>query len=319
MILPLLLLAPLPPQEVDSIILRGIEYSYVENYDSAKACFQRVISKVPDHPAGYFFMAGLYQLYMADFVTDTLTDTFKFYADTALAKANSKIALDSTDGWWYFYKGGVLAYYAFVKGKINILSALPLGLKATKYLKKAVARDSTIYDAYGGIGSFHFFQGMLPLMGKKKLQGLYEITLTMEKGHYNRLAAQNALCLLYIYDKQYDKAISLARDLVNRYPQSRTFLWSLCKAYQEKRDITNAVGAWERLLDMTLRDQPHTYYNILSICLALCKDYYLLGDKIEGTRVANIALMLDETKMTPKEKSLLRKIKILYKKLEKLQ
>ena len=56
----------LNPPDVQALIKTGLDFSYVENFDSARFYFRRVVDLYPENPAGYFFEGALLQLKMMD-------------------------------------------------------------------------------------------------------------------------------------------------------------------------------------------------------------------------------------------------------------
>jgi len=58
---------PSSNQGLHDIILRGIDLTLKQDYPAAKALFQSVIEKYPDHPAGYLYLAGTVQAELSDY------------------------------------------------------------------------------------------------------------------------------------------------------------------------------------------------------------------------------------------------------------
>jgi len=259
-------------------ILTGLEYSYHENYDSAKAYFKRAIEEDPEDPSGYFFLCGLYGLYMSDFSTDEVEGLFLINLFDAAEAARKRIQVDSNDGWAHFYLGGAYGYRALrEQRKGGLWGALGHALTAVAELKKAVSCDSTIYDAYMGIGSYHYFVNRLwayiPFLGRDPDKGIREMKLAIERGIFVRVPAQDGLTYILLREKRYERALRLARDLVSRYPNSRTFRWTLGKVHLDMEDWGNASGTYRTLLSMIETGQPGNYHNLaycgekLSYCL----------------------------------------------------
>ena len=48
----------LNPPDIQNLIKSGLDFSYVENFDSAGAYFRRVMELYPENPAGYFFQGA---------------------------------------------------------------------------------------------------------------------------------------------------------------------------------------------------------------------------------------------------------------------
>ena len=265
-------------------IFTGLEYSYHENYDSAKSYFKRAIEEDPDDPSGYFFLCGLYGFYMSDFSTDEVEGLFLINLFEAAEAARKRIQVDSNDGWAHFYLGGAYGYRALRKQrKGGLWGALGHALTAVAELKKSVSCDSTIYDAYMGIGSYHYFVNRLwayvPFLGRDPDKGIREMKLAVERATFVRVPAQEGLVYILLREKRYEGALRLARDLVSKYPNSRTFYWALGKVHRDMENWENAVNTYRTLFPMIEAGQPGNYHNLaycgerLSYCLYRLRRY----------------------------------------------
>jgi tetratricopeptide (TPR) repeat protein len=259
-------------------ILEGLEYSYREEYESARVRFTAAIQEAPDDPAGYFFLCGMYGLYMNDFSTDEVDGLFLINLFQTIWTAREILRADSSDAWAHFYLGGAYAYRAFrEQQKGSKWSALSHALTAVDELKKTVSLDSTIYDAYMGIGSYHYFVNYLwsyiPFLGNNPERGIREMKLAMNEGRFVRVPAQEGLIHILLREKRREEAFRLASDLVLRYPNSRTFRWTLAKVYEDLKDWPAAAKEYRRLRRMIETGQPENLYNLaycghrLSHCL----------------------------------------------------
>ncbi len=280
---------------LDSLLVQGIKLSYEERYDEAEAVFFKLRDKYPDNPAPYFFLSSLYVAYMTDFGTDSLEDTFIAYIDTTLDKATC-ILKRQEDAWAYVWKGGGLidrAYYRFENG--DILEMLEDGVRAVREFNSALAIDSNIYDAYIGLGIYDYIQyrmkKMLPFVSedndwKEKLE------FASDSARFLRTAAKNTLALLLIEERHWDEAITISRELLKEYPDSRTFTWTLAKAYFGKEDWRNAEAVYKRLIHLIKTGQPDAPYPLVFALDRLAEIYFLAGEydrcRIEASRILDI-------------------------------
>jgi tetratricopeptide (TPR) repeat protein len=97
--------------------------------------------------------------------------------------------------------------------------------------------------------------------------------LAQKRSTFSQDAAVNGLIWVYINEKEYDQAISLAEKMQNKYPEGKSFLWALATAYYEKSDWTNALFFYQEILkrienqidaftlDSDHPGNPHNYYN----------------------------------------------------------
>jgi len=263
---------------VEDLILSGLEYSYREDYDSARARFAQAIERDPDDPAGYFFLCGMYGLYMNDFSTDEVDGLFLVNLFQTIWVARKRLEADSSDAWAHFYLGGAYAYRAFrEQQRGSKWAAFGHALTAVSALKASVSLDTTIYDAYMGIGSYHYFVNHLwsyiPFLGNDPEKGIREIDLAMERSRFVRVPAQEGLVHILLREKRHEEALGLATDLVVRYPESRTFRWTLARVCEDMEDWPAAVREYRRLYRMIETGQPGSLYNLaycgqrLSYCL----------------------------------------------------
>ena len=262
-------------------IERGFQLAYEERYEEARKEFEEVIQEDPENPAGYFFLSGLIGLCMNDFSTLEPEGEFLHSIEEALEHARGKIEKNPLDAWAHFFLGGSYGYRAYHNHqKREFLNAFGDALKAVESLKRAIEIDSTLYDAYMGVGGYHYFihelWGVVPFVTKDPKEGIREVRIAMEKGRYSRIASKNGLILLLLREKEYTTALKLALELVGEYPLNRTFNWTLAKVFREMGDWERALLTYERLLHLIEEGQPGNLYNFLSCQLEMAEVYYYL-------------------------------------------
>lgn len=283
--------------QIDSILMQGINYIYSENYDAGKEKFFEVIKLEPQNPAPYFLLASLYALYMSDFSTDTLTKNLFSYCDTAVLLAKKEINKSNALGLPHLWLGGTYGLRAFYK-VINesLAPGVNDALKAINEISKAVELDSFLFDGYIGISGYNYFKYRLfsILPGSMNSQWEDEIKLACEKGKYFKDAAIAAYASLLVEEKKYPEALKLATQLVDKFPDSKVFRWIRVKAYCETRMWEDAKNDYEKLLELTLKSQPKTFYNIGYCRLELARTYLKLGEKKECKLQCNEILKLPD-------------------------
>ncbi len=285
-------------EEIKNLFLEGIDACFRENYPLAEEKFKQLVLKAPQDPAGYFFLAMLYQAQMIDYESDFREKDF--YKNIKMAKkyAKERIKNDRKDAWAYLLLGnayGAKALHEARKG--NWWSGLNNGLKAKSALKEAVKHDPELYDAYVGLGSYHYWAsvvippwaGWLPFIGDKREEGITEMKLAQKRAIFSQDAASNGLIWVYINEKKFDQAISLAENMQNKYPQGKSFLWALATAYYEKSDWTKALFSYQEILGR-LENQidgstssgnhpgnPNNYYNQIECKFHIANCLFNLG------------------------------------------
>jgi tetratricopeptide (TPR) repeat protein len=269
------LLRPLPgfPQnhldyqdlQIRELLRLGIEASFQEEYAAAEARFDTLIQMAPGDPVGYFFKAALLHAQMIDYESDFREK--EFYANVKKAKklVKQRINRNKRDAWTYLVLGntyGAKAVYDAKQGKW--LSALQEGLMAKSALKEALKRNPQLYDAYVGLGSYHYWASVmtkalrwLPFVGDHREQGIAEMKLAYEKSIFSSTAAASGLVWMYIREQEFDQAIDLARQMQSEYPQGKSFLWPLAEAHYDKRDWKGALSGYQELLDRLQIEHKH--------------------------------------------------------------
>lgn len=280
---------------LDSLLLQGIELTYNERYNEAEAVFLEACNKYPDDPAPYFFLSSLYAAYMTDFGTDSLEDKFFACVDTVLDKG-THILEYKKDAWGYIWKGGGLINRAYYKYEIgNILGMLEDGIRAVHEFNRALAIDSSIYDAYIGIGISeyinHKIKKTIPFIGENN-SWRKKFEIASDSARFLSVVAKNTLALLLIEEKDWNGAIKISEELLKEYPHSRTFTWTLAKGYYGKKDWKNTEIIYKRLIHLIETGQPNAVYPLVFAMDKLAEVYFLMGKygrcKIEASKILDI-------------------------------
>ncbi len=276
-----------PDPHLLPLVHQGQQRAFQEDFDGARRIFQEIVRQAPQDPLGYLLLTGLYDLYMLDYSVRDSEDRFFHYADLCEAKAASWLrASDPTRvAWGHFYTGAAAAYKAMRFGRNRqYLPALKHAWRALKHLQEAVALDSTLYDAYLGIGTYHYalselpkFIKWIPGIGDKREQGLREIRLAAEHGLLSRYAALDGLAWVLAYDAKPYEGIRIAQQLVQEFPHSRTFRWTLAFAYYRAGKYRDALQTYGDLLYYSLPDHWNYPYNLAIILYWMAKASYNRG------------------------------------------
>ena len=244
-------------EKTKNLLQEGIDASFREDYPQAESIFERVILMAPQDPAGYFFLAALYQAEMVDYESNFRENEFYKNVNSAKRLSAERIESNKEDAWAYLLLGnsyGAKGLYDARKG--NWWSGLNNGLSAKSALKEALKHKPDLYDAYVGLGSYHYWASVvtkafwwLPFFGDHREEGLEEMTLAYEKSTFSSDAAANGLIWMYIQEKNFDVALSLSEKMQAKCPQGKSFLWGVAQAYFEKRDWNNALIKYKELVE----------------------------------------------------------------------
>ncbi len=327
----LLLVFATSGESYNSILQDGIRFGYREKYTEAFTLFDLAINKRPDYPAAYLYKAALLDLYMIDFTDDSKEGEFFSLLHKAIQYSDNLIKSDDreTKALGYFFKGSAYMYAALRYGrKKSYLSAANAGMEALKILNKVPKYDSTLYDVYLPLGVYsyavnrlpkglQFLKVFLPDAASRK-ESIRMIELAAEKGRYVRTLAKDALAWILAYDGQRKRSIKIARELVDEYPGTRAFNWTLSYALKRAGRWREAELVHRVILYLTLRDQRKYPYNIALALYALSICDYVLGKKFYAIFYLDMAkAFLQDARDIPEKKYLEKKIAHLEKRLER--
>jgi hypothetical protein len=204
--------------------------------------------------------------------------------------------LDTCDvaaaAWMYLYRGHSKAYRSLWESRFgSFMSALTLGLATIDQYQAGLQQDSSLYDLYAGIGSYHYWKsaraGFLKWLGifkDEKDLGIAELHLAADSSLLHRELAGSALIWIWLDRKEYDSAIVLAREFVARYPEGKTFRWPLAQALFRQTRYREAADEFTRIRRQ-LTQNPGNYYNLIQCDYYLTKCFTWLSER-EETRAA---------------------------------
>ena len=317
----------------DSLISDVLDFTFNERYAEARTLVDDYIRNFPQDPAGYLLRAALFDYYMLDFSTDRLERQF-FLDLNKTERLSQKMLLRAkgnldTLAWAYFYRGASRAYAAIRRGrKKKIVIALRDGIRALKDLKRALEYKPDLYDAYLALGIYDYAISEIPRYFKwlfflrkkedRRQKGLEEIRLAAEKGLYMKIPALDVLAWVLAYQGRTREAASIAERLVEMYPESRSFRWTLAFAHRRGGRWKEAEKVYDEILYLVLRDQIDCPYCIAVSLYWCARTKYYLRKYREASVYADVAYgLLRLVPSSDSKKSLKRSLLRLKKRLRR--
>lgn len=245
------------PAEVDSLIRGGIDLTFRSRFEEARVRFLRVMERYPAHPVGYFYQAAALQSKMLDYETDLWEEDFLRLAEEGLGLGEAAIEAGGADAWTYFYTGSIYTYKALYRGRTgSIVAGFFSARTGVKYLETAVEMDSTLYDAYLGIGSYKYwasrYMKWLPWVRDEREEGIRLVRRAIDRGSYSRWIGLNSLAWIEYDRAAYADALILFREGLDRFPGSRFFLWGTADTYFRLGQYEHAAEGYAHILDVIL-------------------------------------------------------------------
>jgi len=136
---------------------------------------------------------------------------------------------ESLNAWDHFLMGGSLGVRGLYElNQRRYFAAFLHGMRALSQIERAAALDPGIHDAAFATGLYKYYRSVktrylwfLPFFGDRRKEGLAEIRLALEKGHYAVPAAKIALVMLAEHDGRDAEGIRLGRKYLREYPNCK--------------------------------------------------------------------------------------------------
>jgi tetratricopeptide (TPR) repeat protein len=205
-------------------------------------------------------------------------------------KAKGLMERDGEVKWGHFFVGTAEGYdsYAHVHRGDWVNGTLK-GFASVSAFKDAIRLDSSMYDAYAGIGAFYYWRSRkteyfnwLPFIGDARTEAFTFLKKTIDHGLYNRYTALSMLAAMHADAGFYDKAIVCSRAGLERYPSNQVFLWALATAWNKLGNSREAADAYERLIRAFSEEKDDSRYNEIVCRLNLSRLKLELGDTLQA-------------------------------------
>lgn len=273
---------------LNRLIDRGKEEIYHFRLDSAITVFRQVQQEYPLLPHGYFYESYVTAIYYSQ-------DRTNSYLDSLLQRS---IRLAIEKGEFYRNNGGnqaEAAYYLGVSHGVlgiyhvinsNYFKGYIHGRRGKNFLEETVKIDSSYYDAYLGLGIFHyyvdllpgvikFFAGILGFHGNRE-QGMKEILITAHQGRFFKVEGDFTYAVMrYFLEGSYSNSLITLQRLYKLYPENPALSLLIGYHYRRFGQIDQAEKYFNSVSESYIEKLPQIivmkYYN-LGVC------YYRLND-----------------------------------------
>lgn len=247
----------------DSLVQLGIDNIYNMNFGAAEKIYNLVQKQYPNNLAGYFLQAT------SDWWKVLLNSSTKEYDKAFLNSINKVITksqqtLDTAkfDVVAIFFKAAGIGYRArFYTVREQWVSAAMDGHQAYQMLVEGLKIAPGNRDMLFGIGYYNYFSQVFPQQypllkplisfipaGDKNL-GIKQIKASSESAKYADIEASIVLMQIYYqFEKDYSKAMEIARKLNNKYPSNPYFYKYIGRLSYTLGDFAEASKIWYNIL-----------------------------------------------------------------------
>jgi len=192
-------------EQKNAIIKDGLKLVYSARYEDAIRQFRTIDAIDPECSEGLFFEAFVLELIMDIYRSQAFDDSLSAVLERALPRADAAVSRNPTAR-NYMFLGGVYGVRGVRSGVLgNWWGAALDGRRAFKHMERAVEIDSTMYDTYYGIGSYHYWRSkklrrfiIFRFLPDEREKGIKELKLSIERGIFAKTPGRNALFRIYV-------------------------------------------------------------------------------------------------------------------------
>lgn len=261
-----LLLITLARAGEQSWIQESIDLTINTKFSAAEALLNDRIASGDSTIGVWFYYASVLNSKMAHFESYNDSSDFLEILNKVENKAQrhlSKASLPEAEkALFLFYRGSALGYRAFYEGKREQwFSALSDGLKSIDDLQNAVQLDSTLYDAWLGIGVYKYWRSTklkfllwTPFVDDLREEGIEDIKKAIRQSKHSAYMAMHQLIYILLDYGRYDEALFYAQKVIDAYPQSPFMWWAYAHTYYKMRANKKALEAYDILLSLVEAD-----------------------------------------------------------------
>ncbi|MBI5215442.1 MAG: DUF3808 domain-containing protein [Ignavibacteriae bacterium] len=239
-------------ERIHTLTLEGLNLAYNFELEQANAKFEEALRLEPNHPRPHVSKATILFWRFSLANDDQLYDELIPMLENSIEAAEEYQDDNETDADALTCLGTLYGYKAFAHARHkSYLKAAWDGKKSLDYFTDAVQQNPKAYDAYLGLGTFHYFAAFAP----KALQwvisilgvdgdanlGVKEIRIALEKGMFTNVEAQYYLAQFLPWQSgNFVASESLLVNLNKRFPNNSIISFTLAIWEMRRNDVTSA-------------------------------------------------------------------------------
>jgi tetratricopeptide (TPR) repeat protein len=222
--------AAYPPKVEKELVARamgGQQMIFARDYPKALELFQKLEKEFPDHPIGYFGQMAVLEMRMLEREDFHLGKQFEAMAKKG-RKAVTRIRGQKPSDWDLLVCGSLLGLEGFYYARRSKWwDAYTRGVKSRQTFKTIIKRNPNFTDAYFGTGMYLYWRSVfrkrvkfLRIFPDKREEGIAIVKRVAANGHFAKDLAEVNLGMIWLEEKQYDKAHVVFKKFSDRYPKN---------------------------------------------------------------------------------------------------
>jgi len=290
-----------PDESRIAAVVKIIDHVYSDSFEAAYNMVETINDTLPGKPFYNLITASILHAEMTDLEDYSKKEEFFFRLDSAKKFFQNWIKGNPGDPWAYFFLGTVHAYKSVWHGQHKSwLKTLIEGLKAKVKFSRAIEIDPELYDAYAGLGNYHFWSSeklkkYLPFLPDNREKGLSELRLAIDSSYFSSKPAATGLAWALINRNRFSEASRIGMQLYHESSGGRISLWILGGVNWRWGRLKNAEIYYGELIESLNRLDEQNYYSLIfcryrrGVCLYMMKKYEDAKEEFETLLIYNVS------------------------------
>jgi len=269
------------PDQID-LFSKTIDWIFTDSFDQAYRLAGEIQDTVDGRPLYNLLYASILHSRMMDMEDYSDEKTFMTHINKSIDSFEKWCDKNPDDAWGRFFLGSAYGYKSLIYAqKRSWLKSMLNGLKAKSNFAKAIERDSTLYDAYTGMGNYHYWSSVklgkyIPFFPDNREKGIDELKLAADSSYFSKKPAEAGLAWAFIEEKDLNDAVKIGLSMYKQTHGGRNSLWILGGVYWRMGNLPLAASYYGELAESYLREGKQNNYNLI-----FC--HYRLGVCLYGT------------------------------------
>jgi len=252
----------------------GVDHVFREEFLQAEKVYDKIITQYPDHAIGYFALASLFNvqndIYETTYFIDQTVFNFtkvKQITDNFILK--NELLIDEEDksiskklSLYYYLRGSIKLNESYIKAKHgNFFSAFLNALDGIDDIESSIKINPNFIEPRFLLGSYIFFKNKLhSLVFDTREYGIGLIKEVInDKKNINRYFALSVLANVYIDKKEYELANNSILKGLDRYPNSRIFLFIYANSMFKAEKYGESIKIYEQIEKIIAEKNPEEF------------------------------------------------------------
>ncbi|MEE9554728.1 MAG: tetratricopeptide repeat protein [candidate division Zixibacteria bacterium] len=314
-----------PSGEQIEVFSRAIDMVFADSFSQAYELIGEMPDTIPEKPLYHLLYGSVMHAEMLDSEDFTEEELFFDHIDSSIDFLKAWTDDNSDDPWGFLFLGSAYGYKSILHvHKKRWLKSLVNGLKARGKFSKAIKIDSTIYDAYTGLGNYHYWSSVklgkyIPFLPDNREKGLTELRLAADSSLFSRKPALAGLAWALIEEREYREAIRIGEMFYGESGGGRNSLWILGGIYWRNGNLIRAAKYYNILLELFTRAGNQNNYNIIFCRYRLGVCAFKLGEINKATADFEAVLSREVTpEIEKRHKKTYKKARQYLEKIDKI-